>query len=141
MECSAVFRAPMRARDRDVPGAPFGLTRGLVGIGHGDDEKSGRMRRRLEDLPDGTFVWTRDPDGWYHLGRIAGPYRRERSAAARASGIVHVRPARWLGRPFGDDEVPPRVAYAFERGGRNLQRIRDDAAERRTAALWDEHVR
>jgi hypothetical protein len=131
----------MRARDREVPGAPFGLAHDLVGIGHGDDEKSERMRRRLAELPEGTFVWTRDPAGWFHLGRVAGPYRRERSAAARAAGIVHVRPTRWLDRPFGDDEVPARVAYAFARGGRNLQRIRDDEAERRTAALWDERVR
>ena len=129
-----VFRAPMRARDRDVPGAPFGLTHDLVGIGDGPREKDARMVARLGALPVGTFVWTRDPDGWYHLGRIAGPLRRDDSPPARETGIVHVRPAAWLGRPLGEDEVPAAVAATFARGGRNLQRIRD--AEAATAALW-----
>lgn len=126
----------MRARDREVPGAPFGLEHGLVGIGDTPGPKGERMLARFGDLPEGTFVWTRSPDGRYHLGRIAGPLRRDGSAAARAAGIVHVRPAAWLDRPFGDDDVPAAVAATFARGGRNLQRIRDEAAERRTAALW-----
>jgi hypothetical protein len=50
-----------------------------------------------------------------------------------------VRPAQWLERPFADDEVPAAVARTFARGGRNLQRIHDADAERRTAELWAEH--
>lgn len=153
-----IYRAPMRARDRDVApgaGAEHGLERGLVGIGdalatvpttveaavgaaieaHG--EKAGRMLRRFAELPDGTFVWTRAADGSFHLGRLAGPWRYDDSAAARAVGIHHVRPARWLDRPFGDDEVPTAVAATFARGGRNLQRTHDERAERETAELWD----
>lgn len=129
-----VFRAPMRARDREVPGAPFGLAAGLVGIGDGPREKDARMVARLGALPEGTFVWTRDPDGWYHLGRIAGPLRREGSETALETGIVHVRPATWLDRPVSPDEVPAEVAASFARGGRNLQRIRDPHSQ--TAALW-----
>lgn len=52
-------------------------------------------------------------------------------------GIHNVRPAQWLPRPFGEDEVPPGVSATFARGGRNLQRTHDAAAERRTAELWD----
>jgi hypothetical protein len=148
----------MRARHHDAPagaGAAYGLAHDVVGIGdrldpppgtldeavsaaiaaHG--EKAGRMLRRFADLPDGTLVWTRDADGWYHVGRIAGPWRYDDSPAARAVGIHHVRAARWLDRPFGPDEVPAAVAATFARGGRNLQRTRDAAAERRTAALWE----
>jgi hypothetical protein len=136
-----IYRAPMRARDRDVPGAAFGLARGVVGIGDGPGEKDARMARRFGELPDGTFVWTRDEDGWYHLGRIAGPLRRDDSAEARSVGIVHVRDAGWLDRPFGEDEVPGAVAATFARGGRNLQRTHDLPAERRTAELWEEHHR
>jgi hypothetical protein len=150
----------MRARDRDVPagaGAEHGLEHGLVGIGdaldsppatlnaavqaaaaeHGD--KAGRMLERFAELPGGTFVWTQTADR-YHLGRLAGPWRYDDSPAARAVGIHHVRDADWLDRPFGEDEVPAAVAATFARGGRNLQRINDSGAERRTAELWEEHA-
>jgi hypothetical protein len=147
----------MRARDRDEDpgaGAAFGLAHGVVGIGDALDHppatlddaieaaraahgaKAARMLERFADLPDGTFVWTEGPDGGYHLGRIAGPWRYDDSPAARAVGIHHVRPARWLDRAIGDREVPAAVAHTFSRGGRNLQRTHDEEAERETAALW-----
>ena len=117
-----IFRAPMRA------GARAALRDGVVRIRDAGGEKGERIARRFADLPDGTFVWTRtDDDGMYHLGRIAGEYRD------------HARPADWLDRPFGEDEVPAAVAATFARGGRNFQRTHDAAAERRTAELWDEH--
>ena len=152
-----IYRAPMHARDRDVPagaGAADGIERGLVGIGDALDpppatideavaataatrgDKAARMLRRFAELPDGTFVWTRTETA-YHLGRIAGPWRYDDSSAARAVGIHHVRPAMWLERPFGEHEVPAAVAATFARGGRNLQRTHDAGAERVTAALWE----
>jgi hypothetical protein len=150
----------MRARDRDAPagaGAEHGLEHGVVGTGdaleappatvaeavaaatgaHGD--KAGRMLRRFADLPDDAFVWTCGADGAYHLGRIAGPWGYDDSPAAHEVGIHHVRPATWLDRPFGEDEVPAAVADTFARGGRNLQRINGERAERQTAELWDAH--
>jgi hypothetical protein len=154
-----IYRAPMRARLLDAPaGAEYGLLHGLVGIGdrleaaprtvdaaveaataeHGD--KAGRMLRRFADLPDGTFVWTRTTDGAYHLGRVAGPWRYDDSPASRDVGIHHVRPARWLDRPFGEDEAPAAVAETFARGGRNLQRTHSATAEARTADLWAAHA-
>jgi hypothetical protein len=154
-----VYRAPMRARDRDVPagvGAEYGLRAGLVGTGdalrrpprdldaavaaaeaeHGT--KAGRMLRRFAALPESAFVWTRTTDGLFHLGRIAGPWRYDDSAEARRTGIQHVRPAAWVDRPFGEDEVPVAVVQTFARGGRNLQRINSEVAERQTAALWED---
>ena len=152
----AVFRAPMRARDRDAPagaGGEHGVERGLVGIGdllptppatlddaveaatraHG--EKAGRMLRHFAGVPDGSFVWTL-VEGFYFLGRIAGPWRYDDSPAAQQVGIHHVRPAHWLDRPFGEHEVPEAVATTFARGGRNFQRIHGEAVERQTAELW-----
>jgi hypothetical protein len=149
-----VYRAPMRPRDVDAHGADLGVERGLVGIGdvldavprsleeavagaaraHG--EKAGRMLRRFAELPDGVLLWTRDSGGGYWLGRLEGPWRYDDSPAARATGIHHVRPARWLAEPFGELDVPAAVAATFARGGRNLQRINDAAAERRSAELW-----
>jgi hypothetical protein len=135
-----IYRAPMRARDRDdVPpfaGARHGVEHGLVGIGRVEGDKGARMLHRFAELPDGTFVWTRTGEDVYRLGRIAGPLREDGSAAARAVGIRHVRPAAWLERAFGGSEVPRAVAATFARGGRNLQRTHDDEAERRTEELW-----
>jgi hypothetical protein len=58
------------------------------------------------------------------------------AAAAREVGLPYVRPADWLDRPFGPDDVPADVAATFARGGRNLQRTHSERAERRTARLW-----
>jgi hypothetical protein len=150
----------MRARHRDLPdgaGARFGLEHGLVGTGdalptppptieaaigaaadmHG--AKAARMLRHFADLPEGTFVWTRSERDSYHLGRISGPWRYDESPAARAVGIHHVRPTRWLDRSFRGDDVPAAVAATFARGGRNLQRTHDEEAERRTVELWERY--
>jgi hypothetical protein len=134
-----IYRAPMRARDLDVPagaGAEYGLAIGVVGIGSGAGEKAARALDRFATLPSGVFVWTRDGAGNYHLGRIAGAVREDRSPAALAVGIVHVRDATWLPRAFNESEVPPAVAQTFARGGRNFQRTHDDQAERMTAEIW-----
>jgi hypothetical protein len=134
-----IYRAPMRARDLDVPpgaGAEFGLAAGVVGIGPGRGEKAARMLHRFATVPTGVFVWTRDRAGHYHLGRIAGAVREDRSAAARAVGIVHVRDTTWLARAFPEAEVPGAVARTFARGGRNFQRTHDGEAERLTAEIW-----
>jgi hypothetical protein len=152
------YRAPMRARMLpDLPagtGAERGLASGLVGIGealaevpadveeavvatraqHGD--KAARMVERFACLPDGTFVWTRDRDGMFHLGRLAGPWRYDDTRAARRVGLHHVRPARWAARPFGEDDVPAGVSDTFRRGGLNLQRIRAAGADAASLRLW-----
>ena len=153
-----VFRAPMRARDRDLPqfeGARFGVGHGLVGIGdaltevpptltdavaaagttHG--EKAGRMLARFAELPDGVFVWTQTGDRTFRLGRVSGPWRYEESAAAREAGIHHVRPAEWLGAEIPLERTPLAVIDTFARGGLNFQRINDTGAESETAKLFD----
>jgi hypothetical protein len=134
-----IYRAPMRARDLDVPagaGAEYGLARSVVGIGPGRGDKAARMLHRFATLPDGVFVWTRDRAGRFHLGRLAGEMREDDSAEARAVGITHVRPVEWLARSFRESEVPPAVSRTFARGGRNLQRTHDDEAEIRSLRLW-----
>jgi hypothetical protein len=152
-----IYRAPMRARDRDLPagaGAARGLQKGFVGIGdalvkapdtlaeaieaasveHG--EKAGRMLRGFARLSVGTLVWTQGPDGAFHLGRIHGPWRYDDGSGARDVGIHHTRATQWLDRPFGTDTAPPAVAAAFARGGRNLQRIKDERAEQQSVEFW-----
>lgn len=134
-----IFRAPMRARDLDVPagtGAEYWLSCGVVGIGPGRGEKAARALHRFATVPSGVFVWTRDRAGHYHLGQIVGDLREDRSAAARAVGIVYVRDTTWLARAFEETEVPPAVAQTFARGGRNFQRTHDAEAERVTSETW-----
>ena len=130
-----VYRAPMRARAHDAPpgvGAEHGVAHGIVGIG---DTSEARISR-FGAVPGGVFVWTRDTDGAYWLGRIAGPLRPADPAARAAAGLTHVRAADWLDRPFGEHDVPTGVAATFARGGRNFQRTHGDAVERRSAELW-----
>lgn len=154
-----IYRAPMRARAMNAEreaGASFGLEYGVVGTGDALEgipaslhqaieetrgrygEKAGRMLRTFAELPERTLVWTR-AHGFFRLGRISGPWRYDGSNAARQVGIHNVRPADWLERPFGDDEVPVAVSATFARGGRNFQRIHDAGAEQRTVELWTEH--
>lgn len=138
-ETVCIYRAPMRARDLDLPpgaGAEYGLASGVVGIGSGRGAKATRMLHRFATAPIGVFVWTRDRAGDYHLGRIAGVAREDRSPAALAVGIVHVRDTTWLARSFREAEVPPAVARTFARGGRSFQRTHDDGAERMTVEIW-----
>jgi hypothetical protein len=129
----------MRARDLGLPagtGAEYGLAHALVGIGSGRGEKAARAVHRFATLPSGVFVWTRDRRGAYHLGRITGDMREDRSPAARAVGIVYVRETTWLTRAFEEADVPSAVAKTFARGGRNFQRTHDTDAERRTSEIW-----
>jgi hypothetical protein len=156
-----IFRAPMRSRIVETcpgAGADHAIGRGVVRIGdavngrpasaaeavlavaqaHG--EKAGRMLARFAALPDGTFVWTRQRDGTFRLGRISGAWRYDDFPAALEVGIHHVRPAVWSPRAFGDHDVPAAVAHAFARGGRNLQRMYDREAARQSIEYWGRRV-
>lgn len=147
----------MRSRINDVPpgaGADFAIARGLVGIGEALDrrprslaeailaltytygDKSGRMLARFAGLCVGSFVWTRQQDGAYRLGRICGGWRYDDSPAARAVGIHHVRAAVWARVRFDEATVPEAVARTFARGGRNMQQIHAPAIERQTLDAW-----
>jgi predicted Mrr-cat superfamily restriction endonuclease len=98
--------------------------------------KAARLLRAFAEVPDDTFVWTRESDGTFRLGRIDGPWRYDASSAASEVGIHHVRATRWLSESCHLSEVPAAVAATFARGGRNFQRTHDRDAEQVTAALW-----
>lgn len=68
-------------------------------------------------------MWTRDTDGWFWLGRIAGPYFYDADEQAAAVDLVHVRPCEWLSSPMPEQDVPSAVIATFGRGGRNFQEI------------------
>jgi hypothetical protein len=127
----AVYRAPMRSRsDAIAPQATIDRARrlGLCGFGQSvsrsaEQERLARRVARFADLDDGSFVWTRDTDGWFWLGRVSGPYFYDADKTAAAVDLVHVRPCEWQGLPTLEQDVPLAVIATFRRGGRNFQKI------------------
>jgi hypothetical protein len=131
----------MRSRRDDIdPQAAIdrALVTGVVGFGDaGFNERLARRVDRFAEVADGSFVWTRDADGLYWLGRIAGRYRRDDDAAAVAADLVHVRPCRWLAEPVVESDVPPAVLATFGRGGRNFQQTHSPDVGPQTERLWN----
>ncbi|MBE1551143.1 hypothetical protein GGC64_005203 [Mycobacterium sp. OAS707] len=143
-----VFRAPMRSRSDDVdPRATIERARrlGLCGFGQrvrdrGEKERLARRVARFAEIEDGAFVWTRDVDGFYWLGRIEGPYFYDDDADATAVDLVHVRRCRWLPEPALESDAPAAVVATFSRGGRNFQQTHDPDVGPQTARLWEERA-
>ena len=129
----------MRSRRDDIDprlAVERALELGLCGMGAADDVRAERRLERFVAAPEGTYVWTRGPDG-FHLGRLTGPCRPDESEAAAAADLVHVRPCDWIDGPVDPTLVPEQVSYAFSRGGRNLQRIGTPGAGEATQATWE----
>lgn len=134
----AVYRAPMRSRSDDVDrwaGVKRALRLGLCGFGDARqaDTRTARRIDRFADVADGSYVWTRDSDGFYWLGRIDGPYFYDDGGAD--VDLVHVRHCTWSDTPLAEHTVPPAVAATFARGGRNFQQIHDADVGRQTARV------
>lgn len=142
---AAVYRAPMRSRNDAVePQAAIDRARrlGLCGFGQyasgpAEQERLARRVARFAELDDGSFVWTRDTDGWFWLGRICGPYFYDADDTAAAVDLVHVRPCEWLSVPTPEHDVPVAVVATFGRGGRNFQEIHHRSIGEETQRIWD----
>ena len=141
----AVYRAPMRSRDDAVePQATIDRARRLGRCGFGqfvsrsaEQERLARRVDRFAQLPEGSFVWTRDTDGWFWLGRISGPYFYDADETAAAVDLVHARPCEWLPTPMLEQDVPGAVVATFRRGGRNFQEIQHPSIDEETRRIWD----
>jgi hypothetical protein len=144
-----VYRAPMRSRSDEVDlQATVDRARrlGLCGFGQrvrdrGETERLTRRIDRFAEIPDGSFVWTRDADGLFWLGRIAGAYFYDDEPAAAVVDLVHVRPCRWLSEPVLESDVPPAVIATFGRGGRNFQQTHNPTVGPETERIWNERAR
>jgi hypothetical protein len=140
----AVYRAPMRSRRDDVDvGATIerALARGVCGFGgpkRPSDEHAAHRIERFRRVELGSFVWTRDPNGLYWLGRIAGPYFYDDAAAAATVDLVHVRECDWLPTSLTEQAVPAAVIATFRRGGRNFQQTHDPSVGAESLRIWDE---
>lgn len=152
----AVYRAPLRSRDDDVapgPAVEHALAQGVCGIGGRvspaphtlreavaavaaqHHERVARRLERFAEAPDGAYVWTRDVDGLYWVGRLAGAWRYDASPAAAAVDLVHVRACAWRADPVAPADVPAAVRATFARGGRNWQRIHAAGVAEATARV------
>ncbi len=85
------------------------------------DERTARRVERFMAVAAGAVVWTRDAQGLFHRGTVAGPWHYDASAAAAAVDLVHVRACAWDAAPA---DPPPAVLATYARGGLNFQRIR-----------------
>lgn len=141
----AVYRAPMRSRNDAIePQATIDRARrlGVCGFGRfvgrsAEQERLARRVARFAELNEGSFVWTRDTDGLFWLGRICGPYFYDTDEAAAAVDLVHVRPCQWLSMPMLEQHVPVAVVATFRRGGRNFQEIHHPSIAKDTQRIWD----
>lgn len=135
-----VYRAPLRSRSDDVDAALTlrrALALGLCGFGErGHGPQLERRVERFTEVPEGSLVWTRDPDGWYRLGRLDGAYFYD--ADGEDVDLVHVRPCRWLDTPIAESRCPAAVIKTFGRGGRNFQQIHDAQVGDASETLWTE---
>jgi hypothetical protein len=144
----AVYRAPMRSRNDAVrPQATIDRARrlGVCGFGQlvsrpAEAERLARRVVRFAELDDGSFVWTRDPHGWFWLGRIFGPYGYDAGKTAAAVDLVHIRPCQWLSMPILEQDVPDPVVATFRRGGRNFQEIHHPTIGAETQRIWDARI-
>lgn len=165
-ELPTIWRTKMRSLKEGVDHAKqvaYCLQGGLVGIGWGVAELSsgaaladvlnaiasnnekgwGRqaastVRLFGEVAQEGDFVWTRDLSGAFWVGRIAGPYRYENSAQAKAVDTHQVRDVEWGSRALNDLEVPGAIIRAFSGQATSFSRMWNEGARRYTAWLWDE---
>lgn len=141
-----VYRAPMRSRSNDIDWqAALERARRLDLCGFGqlanspaEEERLGDRVDRFAAAADGSFVWTRDHDGLFWLGRLDGPYFRDEDDDAVAVDLVHVRPCTWLAEPLLEPEVPAAVVATFRRGGRNFQQTHDGSVSQQTQQIWDD---
>jgi hypothetical protein len=132
----------MRSRRDDIDfGATIerALSRGLCGFGGLGvaDDRLARRVERFREVDDNSFVWTRDPDGLYWLGRIEGPYFYDADDAAKAVDLIHVRECDWLSTPLLEPSVPAAVVATFRRGGRNFQQTHDPTVGVDSERVWE----
>lgn len=95
------------------------------------------VRRFGEDAAIGDFVWTRDLQGRFRLGRISGEYVYENSARAKETDTHQVRAADWAHQPLSDLEVPGAIIRAFSGTSTSFSRMWNEGARMYTAWLWE----
>jgi len=120
-----------------LPREPSGLEDAVLLTEEVYDDRTARRLARFAAVPVGAFVWAREGEGLYLLGRLTGEWRYDGQRDAVAADLVHVRDCAWADEPVSEAELPAAVAHTFARGGRNFQQIHDPDVAARSQALWD----
>lgn len=127
-----VWRINLKPATSGVDPREFCLAKGILGVGWalGDaeslsweeysrvprEEKWKGWAAALGALHDrmkvNDLVWTRDRQGNYYLGRVAGPWRYIGTEEHRQAAIVNVRPCKWI-KVGTTDAVPGPIVHGF----------------------------
>ena len=75
-------------------------------------------------MTEGDLCWTRDWEGNYYLGRVAGAWEYRATPEHTAADVVNVRRCRWM-RAGTVDSVPGKVVNSF-RASRTVQAVHDE---------------
>jgi hypothetical protein len=92
--------------------------------------------RWFEAAPEGSLVWTRNPEGIYYLARFAAPWEYRDSQENRELDLNNVRPAQIVLVPGAEGGVPGAVVRAFSGRGWAFCRLWDDGARRYSEYLF-----
>jgi hypothetical protein len=119
-----------------LPRTPRALGEALALTEETYDERTARRLERFAAAPEGAFVWTRDGDGLFWLGRITGEWHYDPDDRAVEADLVHVRSCAWARHPVATDAVPAAVSATFARGGRNFQQTHHQDVAAESEKVW-----
>lgn len=99
------------------------------------------LRRFATEVQPGDFIWTRDTDGNYRLGRFRdSPWEYlspDDNPEAKAVDLQQQRKVEWLPHAFPSSEVPGAVIRSFVGRSSSFQRVRSEGARDYTRlVLW-----
>ena len=96
-----------------------------------------RRVARFAEVDEGFFVWTRDTNGWFWLGRVSGPYFDDADETATAVDLVHVRPCESRPCQCWNRMRRPLSLQHSVGGGRYFQEIHYPSTDKETQRIWD----
>ena len=109
-----------------------------------DKRSANTLRRFATEVQPNDFIWTRDTNGNYRLGKfLDAPWEylnRKEHPEAAAVDLQQQRKVKWLKHEFSPSEVPGAVIRNFVGRTTSFQRIRsDDARDYTSKFLWPKY--
>ncbi len=92
-----------------------------------------RVRAFAKDVNEGDYIWVRDTNGRYLLGKFKkGDWRYEAAQSYKDLDLHQLRPVDWAPNPLDPEETPGGVVRAFTGPGQVFRRIKSPAVGRLT---------
>lgn len=109
----------------------------------GDKAGPRAIRTLADQVQDGDFMWTRDTDSTFWLGRVGGPWLVYTSEGAFRYDLENVRPCDWLQADpsLKDYDVPGAVVRSFTGPGPTIRRVKSTVAANVTEMIWEAPAR